>query len=294
MAGSSLHVYYFFDLMSVVITLLLLQNPGIAQETRRGLENPRVIKVLWKIGMLLYHPVTSRPLMFLSRCLFATTPHLTAFHLQFCLPETSRTLKWSTLSHLFNSCRRACGEQLLLSDCFFRFNLDNEHRRSQSDYKHCCCVNYFSSEVAFTIYKSENSRGYSCGSLALVSLLCIKYIFAYLDCFLNSCLLLPGHDYNYRNTSHVNHVCYNQDTFDHDKGQKPAIFKGWQTCTFRTCTFHALERTQTQTFEGPKQFGTSKPGKSNFLGGISWDFAGISRRQPKSLRKKSLCSIFGP
>ena len=30
----------------------------------------------------------------------------------------------------------------------------------------------------------------------------------------------------------------------------------------------------------------SKPGKSNFLGGISRDFAGISRRCPKSLRKK--------
>ena len=38
----------------------------------------------------------------------------------------------------------------------------------------------------------------------------------------------------------------------------------------------------------------SKPGKSNFLGGISRDFAGISRRCPKSLRKKSLCSIFVP
>ena len=38
----------------------------------------------------------------------------------------------------------------------------------------------------------------------------------------------------------------------------------------------------------------SKPGKSNFFGGISWDFVGISRRCPKSLRKKSLCSSFGP
>ena len=31
----------------------------------------------------------------------------------------------------------------------------------------------------------------------------------------------------------------------------------------------------------------SKPGKSNFLGGISRDFAGISRRCPKSLRKSA-------
>ena len=30
----------------------------------------------------------------------------------------------------------------------------------------------------------------------------------------------------------------------------------------------------------------SKPGKLNFFGGISRDFAGISRRRPKSLRKK--------
>ena len=44
---------------------------------------------------------------------------------------------------------------------------------------------------------------------------------------------------------------------------------------------------------GPKSsIRPSKPGKSNFLGGISRDFAGISRGCPKSLRKKkSLCSI---
>ena len=46
---------------------------------------------------------------------------------------------------------------------------------------------------------------------------------------------------------------------------------------------------------GPKSsVCSSKPGKSNFFGGTSQDFAGISRRCPKSLRKKSLCSIFGP
>ena len=38
----------------------------------------------------------------------------------------------------------------------------------------------------------------------------------------------------------------------------------------------------------------SKPGKSDFFGGISRHFARISRRHPKSLRKKSLCSIFVP
>ena len=46
---------------------------------------------------------------------------------------------------------------------------------------------------------------------------------------------------------------------------------------------------------GPKSsIRPSKPGKSNFLGGISRDFAGISWRCPKSLRKKSLCSISVP
>ena len=46
---------------------------------------------------------------------------------------------------------------------------------------------------------------------------------------------------------------------------------------------------------GPKSLiCPSKPEKSNFFGGISRDFAGISRKCPKSLRKKSLCSIFGP
>ena len=43
---------------------------------------------------------------------------------------------------------------------------------------------------------------------------------------------------------------------------------------------------------GPKSsIRPSKPGKSNFLGGISRDFAGMSRKCPKSLRKKCLCSI---
>ena len=37
-----------------------------------------------------------------------------------------------------------------------------------------------------------------------------------------------------------------------------------------------------------------QPRESNFFGGISRDFAGISRKRPKSLRKKCLGSIFGP
>ena len=44
---------------------------------------------------------------------------------------------------------------------------------------------------------------------------------------------------------------------------------------------------------GPKSsIRPSKPGKSNFLGGISRDFAGISRGRPKSLRKKKVCVQF--
>ena len=35
----------------------------------------------------------------------------------------------------------------------------------------------------------------------------------------------------------------------------------------------------------------SKPGKSNFIDGISRDFAGISQSCPKSLREASSCSI---
>ena len=46
---------------------------------------------------------------------------------------------------------------------------------------------------------------------------------------------------------------------------------------------------------GPKSsICPSKPRESNFFGGISRDFAGISRKRPKSLRKQCLGSIFGP
>ena len=38
----------------------------------------------------------------------------------------------------------------------------------------------------------------------------------------------------------------------------------------------------------------SKPRESNFFGGISRDFAGTSRKRPKSLRKKCLGSILVP
>ena len=39
---------------------------------------------------------------------------------------------------------------------------------------------------------------------------------------------------------------------------------------------------------------SSKPRESNFFGGISRDFAGISRKRPKSLRKKMFGFKFGP
>ena len=46
---------------------------------------------------------------------------------------------------------------------------------------------------------------------------------------------------------------------------------------------------------GPKSsVGPSKPGKLDILGGISRDFAGISQRRPKSLKKKVCVQFFGP
>ena len=46
---------------------------------------------------------------------------------------------------------------------------------------------------------------------------------------------------------------------------------------------------------GPKSsVPPSKPGKSNFSGGISRDFAGVSRRCPKSLRKKVCVQFLAP
>ena len=56
-------------------------------------------KVSWKTGVLICHPVTSRPLIFpqkeavLSPCNFVTT-HLTVSSLNFHLPLTSRPMKW--------------------------------------------------------------------------------------------------------------------------------------------------------------------------------------------------------
>ena len=38
----------------------------------------------------------------------------------------------------------------------------------------------------------------------------------------------------------------------------------------------------------------SQPRESNFFSGISRDLAGISRKRPKSLRKKCLASILAP
>ena len=60
-------------------------------------------KVPWKIGMLICHPVTFRPLIFLQKetvsysCSFATT-HLRAFILHLYLPVASLPMKWRTLS----------------------------------------------------------------------------------------------------------------------------------------------------------------------------------------------------
>ena len=60
-------------------------------------------KVPWKIGMLIYLPVTSQPFIslqkeaVLSPCNFATT-HLTACILNLYLPLTSRPMKRRTLS----------------------------------------------------------------------------------------------------------------------------------------------------------------------------------------------------
>ena len=46
---------------------------------------------------------------------------------------------------------------------------------------------------------------------------------------------------------------------------------------------------------GAKKFGMPLETREiKLLGGISRDFAGISRRCPKSLRKQSLCSILVP
>ena len=60
-------------------------------------------KLSWTTGMLIYLPVTSRPLIFLQKeaalspCNFATA-HFTACILKFYLPLTSRPTKWRTLS----------------------------------------------------------------------------------------------------------------------------------------------------------------------------------------------------
>ena len=70
---------------------------------RGGVQKSMGNKVPWKIGVLIYLPVTSRPLIslqkepVLSPCNFATT-HLTACILNFYLPWTSRPMKRRTLS----------------------------------------------------------------------------------------------------------------------------------------------------------------------------------------------------
>ena len=68
----------------------------------RGVQKSMGNKVPWKIGLLIYLPVTSRPLIslqkeeVLSPCNFATT-HLKACILNFYLPWTSRPMKRRTL-----------------------------------------------------------------------------------------------------------------------------------------------------------------------------------------------------
>ena len=82
-------------------------------------------------------------------------------------------------------------------------------------------------------------------------------------------------------------------------------------CFFSLPIFREEKETQTQTFESgyfPVGWGSStcsgggqkvryvprNQGNQTFLAGFPRDFPGISRRRPKSLRNKSLCSIFGP
>ena len=68
--------------------------------------------------------------------------------------------------------------------------------------------------------------------------------------------------------------------------------KGTQTQTFCSRYFPVGWGSSTRRGGGQKvRYVPRNTGKSNFLGGISQDFAGISRRCPKSLRNKSLCSI---
>ena len=70
---------------------------------RGGVQKSMGNKVPWKIGVLMYLPVTSRPLIslqkeaVLSPCNFVTT-HLTACILNFYLPWTLRPMKRRTLS----------------------------------------------------------------------------------------------------------------------------------------------------------------------------------------------------
>ena len=70
-------------------------------------------KVPWKTGMLVYLPVTSRPLIslqkeaVLSPCNFATA-HLTACILNFYLPWTSRPMKRRTLSQRPRNLLKSC------------------------------------------------------------------------------------------------------------------------------------------------------------------------------------------
>ena len=99
---------------------LLWRWPLLKLRKRGGVQKYMGNKVPWKTGMLIYLPVTSRPLIslqkeaVLSPCNFATA-HLTACILNFYLPWTSRPMKRRTLSQRpRNPLVCICGEKLIL------------------------------------------------------------------------------------------------------------------------------------------------------------------------------------
>ena len=81
----------------------LSQCPIHLRKRGGGVQKSMGHKVPWKTGMLIYLPVTERPLIVLQKeavlppCNFATA-HLTTCILNCYLPLTSRPMKWRTLS----------------------------------------------------------------------------------------------------------------------------------------------------------------------------------------------------
>ena len=68
------------------------------RKRRRGVQKSMGNKVPWKIGSLIYLPVTSRPFISLEKVATSPPPNLTACILNVCLPPTSRPMKRRTLS----------------------------------------------------------------------------------------------------------------------------------------------------------------------------------------------------